>query len=66
MAKYIKVLQEAMNQPAIPNCKMSQAEIEEAIKNINDELRGPLSNQERLLLVADRSELRASLKTLGD
>lgn len=62
MAKYMKVLQETLNQPAIKNCGMTTAQINEAIGDITEQLRGPLSNQERLLLCAERSELRATLK----
>jgi hypothetical protein len=64
MAKYIKVLQKALNQPAIKNCGMSRNDIVHAIAGISDQLRGPMSNEERLLLVADRSEFRATLALL--
>lgn len=61
-APYIKVLAEALNQTAIPNCQMSNQELEAAIADIGEQLKGPLSNEERLLLVADRAEFRATLK----
>jgi hypothetical protein len=61
-APYNKLLQEALNQPAIKDCTMSDAELEAAIAGIGEQLKGHLSNEERLLLVADRSEFRATLK----
>jgi hypothetical protein len=63
-APYIKVLEHALDQPPIQNCSLSRAGIEERIAAICTTLRGPLTNEERLCLVADRSELRATLKTL--
>jgi len=45
MAKYIKVLQEAMSQPVITNCKLSRVEIQMRIAEISEELRGPLSKR---------------------
>lgn len=62
---YNDALKIAMDQPAIPNCTMSRGEIEEAIKQIGEKLKWPLSNIERLLLVADRAELRSTLKSLA-
>lgn len=64
-ASYMKVLAESMNQPAIENCTMTFDEIKSAIEAISKRLVGPLSNAERLLLVAERSELRATLKSLA-
>jgi hypothetical protein len=58
---YGRAVQEAMNQPAIEGCKASRDEIEKIIAEISEQLRGPMGNAERLLLVADRSELRATL-----
>ena len=65
MAKnvYLNTLKKIMNNdaPARPTSR-SKEEIEAAILAISAELKGPLSNTERLLLVEDRVELRKQLQ----
>lgn len=62
MAKtYTDALAEALNQQPITT-SMSNQEIEGAIAHISAILKEPMSNAERLMLVADRAELRATLK----
>lgn len=63
---YNVVLKEALNQPANENCELSTDEIQRAIAAITQGLAGPMSNDERLMLVSDRSELRATLKKRTD
>jgi len=59
---YNDALKEALNQPPIDNCGMTNQELESAIEDITEQLKGYLPNAERLMLVADRSEFRATLK----
>lgn len=61
---YNEVLKEALNQPAIKDCKLSRAEIEARIAEIGKQLIGYMPNEERLCAVADRSELRATLRAM--
>lgn len=65
MAKktYYDAVKEALDdQPALANCSLTDAEIEAEIAEISQKLTGPLSNVERIECIADRSELRATLK----
>lgn len=56
---YLKELRKVMTAagPARP-CTMTDAEIETAIADISAQLKGPLSNLERLCLLEERIELR--------
>jgi hypothetical protein len=44
---------------------MSKADIEAAIADISNRMRGPMSNLERALSNADRADLRAALAEIG-
>jgi len=60
-APYVKVLAKALNQPPIANNKRSRAELEKAAEEISAMLKGPMCYEERLMLVADRSAIRATI-----
>lgn len=62
MARYLNELRKVMTatSPARP-CAMSDAEVEAAIADISAQLKGPLSNLERLCLVESKIELRKIL-----
>jgi len=59
---YYDALKQALNQPAIDNCKLSNDQLASAITGITATLAGYLPDTVRLELVADRAELRATLK----
>lgn len=63
---YNDVLKEALESPSITNCNLSREAIEKAIADISQQLRGVMSTGERLVLVADRAELRATLKGMPE
>lgn len=62
---YTKALREVLtnDSPPAPTSR-TRAEIEMAIQSITDQLRGPLANVERLLLVDERRELRKQFETV--
>lgn len=64
MTRYMKALDLALNQKAVNNNTMTADQIKQSIADISQTLRGPLDNNERLSLVADRAELRATLREL--
>jgi len=65
MANYYKTLADIMKNPKPDGySSMSRAEIEAAVATISTLLTGPLSNEDRLVLVADRTDLRAALDKL--
>lgn len=61
---YTKALHEIMTDETVRPCSLTRSEIETAIAEISSQLKGPLSNTERLLLVADRHELRKALAAI--
>ncbi len=62
---YTKLLIECLSADPIKDCAMTDEQIREAILHISENLRGWLTNEDRLCLVAERAELRATLKARG-
>ena len=58
---YIKTLRGIMIDKNVPVCSLTRTEIESGIALISDQLKGPLSNAERLWLVEERQGLRKAL-----
>lgn len=63
---YINALEKIMRDdtPAPPTTR-TRAEVERDIAEISEMLKGPMTNDERLCLVADRQHLRKQLAALG-
>jgi hypothetical protein len=63
MSKYHKALKKVSEGDADKFKHLSKEQIDEGIAAISEELKGPMSNTERLMLVGDRADLRAALTT---
>ncbi len=63
MSKYHRALEKVSKGDSDRFKHMSKEEIETAIADITAGLRGPMSDNERLMLVGDRADLRAVLAT---
>lgn len=69
MTNYHKALQNEMKkaeESAKYPLSLSREEIEAAIQEITDWLRGPMANSERIILCAERREFQTRLKNWSD